>query len=176
MTQQGQTNKSATNKMAKAFTWLAWIFILAILVYGFNDFLGKQWNPNQEHNSKVSKHGLVTVTLQQNNYGHYVTNGEINQHPVTFLLDTGATQVSIPERIAKQLGLTPQGSYLVQTANGSVKVYQTQLAQLRIGEIILYNVAAHINPAMQADEILLGMSALKQIEFRQKGKQLTLVQ
>ena len=40
--------------------------------------------------------------------------------PVTFLLDTGATQVSIPAHIADKLSLSGQGSYRVQTANGNV--------------------------------------------------------
>jgi aspartyl protease family protein len=46
--------------------------------------------------------------------------------------------------------------------------------KISIGNIFLYNVAAHINPAMKSDAILLGMSALKEVEFSQKGKQLTL--
>ena len=93
---------------------------------------------------------------------------------VTFLLDTGATQVSIPAHIADELQLESYGNYPVQTANGTVTVYRTKIDQLSIGNIFLYNVAAHINPAMKSDEILLGMSALKKIEFSQTGKQLTL--
>jgi len=62
----------------------------------------------------------------------------------------------------------------VQTANGMVTVYKTEIEQLSIGNIFLYNVAAHINPAMKSDAILLGMSALKKVEFSQKGKLLTL--
>jgi aspartyl protease family protein len=45
---------------------------------------------------------------------------------------------------------------------------------LSLGNIFLYNVAAHINPAMKSDQILLGMSALKQVDFYQTGKQLIL--
>jgi aspartyl protease family protein len=62
----------------------------------------------------------------------------------------------------------------VQTANGRVKVYSTVLEQLSIGNIFLYNVAANINPAMKSNEILLGMSALKRVDFSQTGKQLIL--
>jgi aspartyl protease family protein len=45
-----------------------------------------------------------------------------------------------------------------------------------IGDIKLTNVSAHINPSMDFDEILLGMSALKQIEFTQRGDTLILRQ
>ncbi len=112
--------------------------------------------------------------MQQNRQGHYLTNGAINGEKVTFLLDTGATQVSIPAHIAEKLSLQAGGKSRVQTANGSITVYQTQINELRIGNIYLYNVAAHINPSMNANEILLGMSALKRVEFRQTGKQLIL--
>jgi len=47
---------------------------------------------------------------------------------------------------------------------------------LQIGDIVLDNVKASIIPTMQGEEILLGMSALKQVEFRQKGDFLTLIQ
>ena len=169
------TEQGTTNKIGKSFTWIAWALALALLSYGFNDFLSHKENPNQQVNSHVNSRS-ISVVLKQNPYGHYVTSGEINNIGVVFLLDTGATQVSIPEHIANHLGLRKQGSYLVETANGTVKVYKTELSELRIGEIILYNVAANINPAFESDEILLGMSALRQIEFRQQGKNLTLIQ
>ncbi len=168
------TEDDPTNKMAKIFVWLAWIIALALLVFFFQDVLDKQWNPNEQPTMRLTQSGKAQVTLQQNRQGHYVTQGTINGETVTFLLDTGATQVSIPAHIADNLGLQSFGSHRVQTANGSITVYQTRLEQLSIGNIYLYNVAAHINPAMQSDEILLGMSALKRVEFRQTGKQLIL--
>lgn len=165
----------STNNISTIFVWLAWLLAISIVAYGFNDFLKNKENPNQHVDSTISNN-TIKVILKQNNYGHYVVNGSINNAPVTFLLDTGATNVSIPEHIANQLGLIKQNSYFVQTANGSAKVYKTQLDELKIGEINLYNVNASINPSFESNEILLGMSALKQIEFRQKGKFLTLIQ
>lgn len=163
-----------TNKMAKIFVWLAWIIALALLMFLFQDVLDEQYNPNSRPEMRLTKSGQAEVILDQNRQGHYVARGTINDTAVTFLLDTGATQVSIPSHIAKQLGLVAQGNYRVQTANGSVTVYKTEIAQLSLGNIFLYNVAAHINPAMKSDEILLGMSALKQVDFHQTGKQLIL--
>jgi aspartyl protease family protein len=93
---------------------------------------------------------------------------------VVFLLDTGATNVSVPLHLANSLNLVGGVTYPVQTANGIVQVTQTTIAQLSIGDIQLYNVQANINPADQSDEILLGMSALRQLEFTQKGEWLIL--
>lgn len=168
------TENDSTNKIGKIFVWLAWIVALALLMYFFQDVLDKQYNPNNQPQLGINNSGQAEVVLKQNKQGHYVTLGTINESPVTFLLDTGATQVSIPAHIADELQLKSFGSYPVQTANGTVTVYRTELDQLSIGNIFLYNVAAHINPAMKSDEILLGMSALKKVEFSQTGKQLTL--
>jgi aspartyl protease family protein len=168
------TEEPPTNKTARVFTWLSWILFLILITYAFDDFLSQKWNPNQQVTSHTNDLGKSTVILKQNRMGHYVSNGEINGKNVTFLLDTGATQVSIPAYMSERLQLVKQGSYYVQTANGNVKVYKTTITELRIGDILLYNVAANINPGMQADEILLGMSALKRVEFSQSGQQLSL--
>lgn len=168
------TEVDPTNKMARIFVWLAWIIALALLMFFFQDVLDEQYNPNTQPEIRLTAGGQAEVILAQNRQGHYVARGTINDTPVTFLLDTGATQVSIPAHIADKLGLVAQGNYRVQTANGSITVYKTEITQLSLGNIFLYNVAAHINPAMKSDEILLGMSALKQVDFQQTGKQLIL--
>ncbi len=168
------TEVDPTHKMAKTFVWIAWIIALALLMFIFEDVLDQQYNPNSQPEMRLTPEGKAEVVLDQNRQGHYVARGTIDGTAVTFLLDTGATQVSIPAHIADQLGLIAQGSYRVQTANGSITVYKTEIAQLSLGNIFLYNVAAHINPAMKSDEILLGMSALKRVDFQQTGKQLIL--
>jgi aspartyl protease family protein len=168
------TEDDPTNKIGKLFVWLAWILAIALLMFVFEDELYKQYNPNSQPQISLNSSGQAEVILKQNRQGHYVTNGNINETSVTFLLDTGATQVSIPAHIADKLKLKSYGSYPVQTANGRVTVYKTKIDQLSIGNIFLYNVAAHINPAMKSDGILLGMSALKQLDFQQTGKQLIL--
>ncbi|MDP7593074.1 MAG: TIGR02281 family clan AA aspartic protease [Litorilituus sp.] len=168
------TEDDSTNKIGKTFVWLAWIFAIILLMFAFESVLEEQYNPNSQPQVSLNSSGLAEVILKQNRQGHYLSKGTINEAPVTFLLDTGATQVSIPASVADRLQLDSYGSYLVQTANGTVTVYRTKIDQLSIGNIFLYNVAAHINPAMKSEEILLGMSALKKVEFSQKGKQLTL--
>ena len=168
------TEDDSTNKIGKVFVWLAWIIAIALLMFFFEDRLNKQFNPNSQPQVSLNSSGQAEVILKQNRQGHYVTKGSINEAAVIFLLDTGATQVSIPAHIADELNLESYGSYPVQTANGKVDVYKTKIDQLSIGNIFLYNVAAHINPAMKNDEILLGMSALKQLDFHQTGKQLIL--
>ena len=168
-----QQNNSTT-QFGRIFTWIAWLLVLGLLAFVFQDLLETQNNPNEHPQYSRNKQGDAEVILQQNRHGHYVVNGTINQQKVTFLLDTGATEVSIPEQLAQQLNLPRFGRYQVSTANGTITVQQTTIDELSIGNIFLYNVRANINPGMRDNEILLGMSALKKLEFQQTGKQLIL--
>ncbi len=162
-----------SSKMGQGMITIAWLLFLAMLTYGFKDYLDQQNNPNQEFSS-VSSNNIAEVKLKQNRYGHYVVTGKINNSPVTFLLDTGATLISIPEKVANQLKLKKGYPTQSRTANGTITVYSTRLNLVSIGAIKLTNIRATINPHMEGDEILLGMSFMKHLEMIQKGKELIL--
>ncbi|NNL10176.1 MAG: retroviral-like aspartic protease family protein, partial [Pseudomonadales bacterium] len=101
----------------------------------------------------------------------------INGQPVTLLLDTGATNVAIPADMGKRLQLKRGPAGVAYTANGRVTVYATRIDRLQIGEITLQNVSADLNPGMNgSDAILLGMSALSQVQFSQRDGKLFLTQ
>jgi len=168
------TEEDSTNKIGKYFGWIAWIIAIGLLVFFFQDLLELQLNPNRSPDTYLTANGLNEVHLKRNKYGHYLTAGKINQQNVVFLLDTGATDVSIPEHIAEKLNLPRYNSYPVATANGNTLVYRSIINELAIGGITLYKVGANINPSFNANEILLGMSALKQLELHQSGNTLTL--
>jgi aspartyl protease family protein len=90
------------------------------------------------------------------------------------MLDTGATNVAVPQAVANKVGLRKGRAVQVNTANGIATAYTTVIDQLNLGEIQLFDVKASIVPGMQGNQILLGMNVLKQVEFRQLGDQLTL--
>ncbi len=92
------------------------------------------------------------------------------------MLDTGATSVAVPASLAQQLGLKPGYRHKAVTANGIVEVRDTRIDTLTIGPITLRNVQASINPGMSGPEILLGMSALKDLELTQRDNTLTIKQ
>lgn len=163
-------------KLGATMIVLMWIIIFALLAVFFSDQLNKQNNPNQSPVTTESSAGIKSLILQRNRQGHYIANGSINNIPVVFMLDTGATDVSIPEKIAKKLNLKKGPSAIYQTANGPVKVTMTRLNHISLGDISLNNVRATINPGFHSNEILLGMSFLKHLEFSQRGNQLTLKQ
>lgn len=154
---------------------LGWILVLGLLSLYFSRYLDKENNPNQ--NIEFTRTGdTKEIELQRNRYGHYVTNGKINDQPVVFILDTGATDISIPEKIAKRLKLKVGMKFFVDTANGEIGVYGTRLNSVSLGPVKLYDVNANINPHFDSEEILLGMSFLKHLHFSQNGDKLLIRQ
>ena len=161
--------------MGRGMLYISWILVLIGLTYFFGLREKQQFNPNQTLVSSEDS-GVREVTLKRNKFHHYVASGEINNVPVVFMLDTGATHVAVPQGLANKLRLKQGYKSRVTTANGIVEVYNTSIEKLELGPIVLHNVAASINPYMDGEEILLGMSVLKNLEFSQTGDNLTLRQ
>lgn len=154
---------------------LAMVLAMALMSIFFGVMEENQRNPNQDPVSITDAH-FVDVILERNRNGHYVTSGTVNGVAVEFLLDTGATDVVVPAGIADKLALVSGYKSRALTANGPISVYSTVINRLSIGQIELYNVRASINPNMYSQGILLGMSALREVEFIQRGKYLTIRQ
>lgn len=156
-------------------TVAAWLIFLAILFGLFEYLISQRSNPNQNIVSTINGH-QKEIVLQRNAYGHYVASGTINGYQVIFLLDTGATDVAIPESVANKIGLLKGHEFFVKTANGNTKAYRSHLNSAAIGDIKRYDLNATILTNMTGDEVLLGMSFLKHFEIIQKGRSLTIRQ
>lgn len=162
-------NNEPTKKIGTTMIVAAWVIIIATLTFVFGGYLDNQYNPNQNVNTQYTSTGQREVILQRGRGGHYVATGTINGKKVTFLLDTGATTLSIPETVANRIGLERGMPVNVSTANGNITVYETVADSVSLGLIEMNNVSASINPYQTDDEVLLGMSFLKHVEFIQKG-------
>jgi aspartyl protease family protein len=159
----------------KIFINISWILLLAGLGYLFQQMLDHNENPNQNPLS-LKTDTATEVVLTRNQQHHYVANGYINNFPVTFLVDTGATNVSIGADLAERIGLTRGYEGIAYTANGNTTTYATTLSSLNIGDIRFEKVRASITMGMRGDEVLLGMSALKDVELTHKNGKLTIRQ
>lgn len=154
------------------------IALLWVLVIGGGTFSANQWLKGREA-SKITvwtqADGVTpTLILRADRYGQYELKGSANGQNVHFLLDTGATEISIPVSVADRLNLVRGRAYPVSTANGQVTVYSTQLDTVSIGPFTLGNVSAHINPGMDGNVALLGMSFLRHFEMNQRSGELTI--
>lgn len=107
----------------------------------------------------------------------YLVTGSINGFPVNFIVDTGATLVSLSGREAKRLGIdyrvvgTPGYS---STASGIEKIYLVKLNKVRVGDIELRNVEGAVHDGDFPRATLLGMSFLGRLNMRQDGQVLEL--
>jgi aspartyl protease family protein len=169
-----ESNPEQSQAIGKWMVYAAWILFLALLTVFFNNCMEKQYNPNTQLQQSMDADGSYLVSLTRNRSGHYVTSGTINHRPVTFLLDTGATHISIPEGVATRLGLERGAPHSVATANGLITVYTTVLDSVAIGPLEIRGLRGGINPHMGGEEILLGMNFLKHLEIIQRGNQLIL--
>ena len=114
--------------------------------------------------------GAREVVITAGSGGHFVVGGAINGRAVRFLVDTGATLISISQAEADRLGLSYRDGERAssQTANGVVPMYLVTLGSVRIGEVELANVPAAVIPAPMPG-ILLGNSALSRFQMRREN-------
>jgi len=173
-------NKIGNTFIARTMSVIFWCLMLGALAYYFQDQIAQKINPNQHISSSGQNNqhnnGQISVVLKPNKSGHYLVNGKINGKTVTFLLDTGATQISIPAHLAQPLQLNAGQLFRVNTANGPIKVAATTINTLSIGDISLNKLKANLNPGIGGNVILLGMNALQQLDLVQRNNTLTLTQ
>lgn len=115
------------------------------------------------------------IVLSSGAGGHFTTLGTINGHTTQFLVDTGATSVSISQVEAERMNLRFREGrrVMTQTANGSVPAHQLQLATVRVGDVEVRNVDAIVIPG-QMSHVLLGNSFLTRFQMRRDNDILTL--
>ncbi len=117
-----------------------------------------------------------SVVLAPDSRGHFITDGAVNGNYVRFLVDTGATFVSLPSSEARRLGIDylKGARGVTQTANGTAVVYRVLLDSVTLGDITIYNVTGMVHEGGGLDVALLGMSFLNRTEMRREGPTLTL--
>lgn len=160
--------------MKETMVFLAWFLFLIMLSLGINRYIEKQQQPNQQLNVDLSAELTKTVKLRQNKQGHYIVEGKLNGYRALFIVDTGASSISIPISLANKMNLSKGYPVRSRTANGEITVYQVNLESVQLGPIIMNGVRAHINPHMEGEAVLLGMSFLKHLVMLQKNGVLTL--
>ena len=122
--------------------------------------------------------GRGKATLAADTRGHFYTLGMVNGVPVRFVVDTGATLISLPQSDADRLGIDYRAGRRAssRTANGVVPVYLVTLDSVKVGGIELHNVDALVHEGGGLDQALLGMSFLNRLEMQRDGATMTLIQ
>jgi len=128
-----------------------------------------------QHYSTGAADQRQSVTLSADTQGHFFSDGAINDRPVRFVVDTGATMIALPAADAVRIGLDYRKGEIgrTRTAAGVVQVYKVRFDSVRLGPIELSGVDGVVIE-QGLDIALLGMSFLNRVETRTEGQLMTL--
>lgn len=151
-----QNRQSLNKTLQQAMAWV-FIFIGVIAVVGLWEDIRTTVGPAPQMTITGE-----TVQVPRASDGHYYLPVVANGEPITFLVDTGASQIVLSERDAERLGIDPdQLNYFgrAYTANGEVRTAPVRLDSLTLGPITDTNVSAWVNEG-ELHQSLLGMDYL----------------
>jgi aspartyl protease family protein len=177
----------------------AWALVALVLIWIYAYRFEAGEIGNRMLGVLLPSHGIVTEPSQQvagvtsengggsgseirfalNQYGHYQVSARVNGTYVTFLVDTGASDVVLSLADARRIGMSESQlnfNERVETANGIAYAASVVLNNLTIGPIVINRMPAKINHSpMQYS--LLGMRFLNQLHsWRVEGQTLILQQ
>ena len=124
----------------------------------------------QHYRASVVDSTRENVTLAADSRGHFFAEGLINGSPIRFLLDTGASVVTLPAADAQRLRIDYRKGErtVMKTANGQVAVYRVRLDSVQLGTIVVSGVEAGVLEE-GLDVPLLGMSFLNRVNMKREG-------
>jgi len=120
--------------------------------------------------TQPAKKEKKSVVVEQNSNGHYFLAGEVNTTALTFVIDTGASVVSLPSAVARAAEIDCKNHVKMSTANGLANACTVTIPKLKFGSFIIEDVAAVVVPNL--NEPLLGMNVLQQFNIVQEHGQM----
>ena len=143
-----------------------WLLIGGIGYLAFNTFV----SPKVARAVATDESGPVVIERSYDQ--HFYIQGAINGHPVTFMVDTGATMVSVNEELARKIGLPAGVSAVFDTTGGRVVGHIVSQATVQVGGIRVDGIRVGINNG--GPSALLGQNFLNKIDLRQSPQRLTM--
>ncbi len=139
-----------------------WVLIFAGTTVAVASYQGAGFMPFRTQTTLSD--GRIELVRQPD--GHYYLTALVNDVPIDFVVDTGASHVVLTQRDAKRVGIDLRDlSYVgsASTANGVVQTAPVRLTSLQVDDIKDNNVRAVVNGGTM-EESLLGMSYLNRFE------------
>lgn len=139
-----------------------------------NDKAAAKIEPTKSPNPRNTRN----VVLRSEN-GQFSTDGRVDGRPIAFMVDTGASQITLRESEAARLGYRPrERDYVIKihTANGEGRAAPVELDTVQVGDIIVRDVSALVVPDRALGVNLLGMSFLSRVRWVHERGQLVLEQ
>ena len=110
--------------------------------------------------------GQHKMELTSGRDGHFRVDARVDGRHIDFMVDTGASFVSLRETSASMVGVHPMPrdyTATVATANGKIKAAPTKLSRIEIGDITVFDVPALVLPDEALSTNLLGVSFLSRL-------------
>lgn len=162
--------KGRLGQAARSFA--AWGLIVIGLMAGYG--LWQDMRINLPPLQRVEQGGEIRLPRAAD--GHYYAQISINGTTVQFMVDTGASQVSLSQKDASRLGIDPQTlvySGRAQTANGTIRTAQVILENVTFGPYQDAEITASVGDgALQTS--LLGMSYLDRYQIQLNASEMIL--
>ena len=150
----------------------AFALLLGMLTWLFSQYSTHKENMFYETSAFETQNGDLGVRLLKSRSGHYIARGEINGQVAHLMVDTGATDVVVSEKLARKAGIKKKRRVTIMTANGQTKGWSANIISLQLGQIVERDVRAVIVPSLGDMHALLGMSFLERLTFAQTGNEL----
>jgi len=126
---------------------------------------GTTENGAADNGTGASSASVSEIRFALNQEGHYQIDARVNGTYITFLVDTGASDVVLSPDDAQRIGLADSQLHFTERAskaNGVVYVAPITLNNLAIGPIVMNRLPAKVNQAPMPYS-LLGMRFLNQL-------------
>ncbi len=166
-------NRPSIGQTARTLGVWFLLFVGLIVAYGLWDDVRSQFSGPQSFDETG---GAITVPRQRD--GHFHLTLIVNETPVRFIVDTGATDVVLSDADARRVGLNPDELPFfgqAMTANGPVDIARVTLNSVTLGSLRDENVRASVNSGAM-NTSLLGMSYLNRFDTIQiQNGELTLI-
>ena len=137
-----------------------WLLVAAVMYLGFEYF-------EQSRRDKLQPYTLGSgeLVIPRQRDGHFHVKGEVNRQPVVFLIDTGASHVSVSQALADQAGLPAGSPITLNTANGQRPGQLVRGVPVRAGTLAFNQASVTVGlVGLPPDQALLGQSFLKHFD------------
>ena len=164
--QESEPTPQSVARRSTVLFLLFWLVVMGGMYLAMQHFL----KPAQ---AKVMADGAVRIERGMD--GHFRVRGYVNDQPVTFLVDTGASSVSVTDVLAARAGLEGGEKVRFRTANGErdgriVVADEVRIASLRVRDV---RVGTGYT-GEDSDDALLGQNFLRFFDVQMSGDEMLL--
>ncbi len=139
-----------------------WLALMGVLYLGFDHFEQRREAGSQPYATEQGE-----LVIPRGRDGHFRVQGQVNGQDVTFLVDTGASTVTVSEAFARRASLEGGQSVTFQTANGPLQGRVLRQVPVQAGHLGLSGTTVAVGlVGLDADKALLGQSFLSRFDIQ----------